>query len=315
VDNAVDMKFEKEKTLKEIADFLGCSFVGPEDMPVTGINEIHKVEPGDIVFVDHPKYYKKALNSKADVILIDKPVEDIPAGKAIIVSASPFDDFNKITLHFSPPKIWTSSVGDNFEIGAGSVVYPNVSIGHQVKIGKNSVVLSGAVLCDYTIIGDDVIVGPNAVIGHDAFYYKKKADGFHKMHSCGRTILQDRVEVGAMTTIDRGVTGDTIIGAGTKIDNQVHIGHDTVIGKNCLFAANVGIAGCVVIEDNVTLWGQVGVTSDITIGANAVVQAQSGVSRSLPGNATYFGSPANEARTVLREMAAVRKLPSIIENL
>jgi UDP-3-O-[3-hydroxymyristoyl] glucosamine N-acyltransferase len=162
---------------------------------------------------------------------------------------------------------------------------------------------------------DDVIVGPNAVIGHSAFYYKKKKDGYHRMHTCGRTILKSRVEIGAMTTIDRGVTGDTIIGEGTKIDNQVHIGHDSVIGKNCLLAANVGVAGCVILEDNVILWGQVGVTSDVTIGENSIVQAQSGVSRSLPANGTYFGSPAGEARTVLREMAAVRRLPGIIENL
>ena len=309
------MKFTSKQTVKSIADFLGCPFVGDGNMPVTGINEIHKVEPGDIVFVDHPKYYKKALTSKADIIIIDKEDVEVPAGKALIISMAPFDDFNRITLHFAPYKVWTSVVGDNFKIDTGSVVHPNVTIGHNVSIGKNSIILSGAVLCDNTIIKDDVVVGPNAVIGHDAFYYKKKKDGYHRMHTCGRTVLENRVEIGAMTTIDRGVTGDTIIGEGTKIDNQVHIGHDSVIGKNCLLAANVGVAGCVIIEDNVILWGQVGVTSDVTIGENAIVLAQSGVARSLAGNATYFGSPAGEARTVLKEMAAVRKLPGIIENL
>lgn len=309
------MKFIQKQTLKGIAEFLNCPFVGEPDMEITGINEIHKVEPGDIVFVDHPKYYKKALNSKADIILINKEVDTIPEGKAIIISLTPFDDFNKITKHFAPFQVWTSNVGANFSIGEGSIIHPNVSIGHHVSIGKNSIILSGAIICDYTIIEDDVVVGPNSVIGHSAFYYKKKPSGYDRMHSCGRTILQSKVEIGACTTIDRGVTGDTIIGEGTKIDNQVHIGHDTVVGKNCLFAANVGIAGCVTIEDNVILWGQVGVTSDVVIGANAVVQAQSGVARSLDGNATYFGSPANDARTVLREMAALRKLPGIIENL
>ena len=308
------MKFTPTQTLKGIADFLGCTFVGEPEMVITGINEIHKVEPGDIVFVDHPKYYKKALTSKADIIIIDKEVEEIPAGKAIIISDAPFDAFNKINLHFSPFKVWTQNVGDNFKIGEGSVVHPNVTIGHNVSIGKNTRILSGAILCDNTIIEDDVVVGPNSVIGHDAFYYKKK-DGYNRMHSCGRVILKSRVEVGAMTTIDKGVTGDTIIGEGTKIDNQVHIGHDTVVGKNCLFAANVGIAGCVIVEDNVILWGQVGVTSDVTLGENTIVLAQSGVARSLAGNATYFGSPAGEARTVLREMAALRKLPGIIETL
>ena len=135
------------------------------------------------------------------------------------------------------------------------------------------------------------------------------------MHTCGRTIIKDRVEIGALTTIDRGVTGDTIIGEGTKIDNQVHVGHDTTIGKDCLFAANVGIAGCVTIQDSVTLWGQVGVVSDITIGHNVTVLGQSGVGNSLEPNKTYFGSPCGEARVKWRELAAFRKLPALLENL
>lgn len=308
------MKLDRTYTLKEIAAFLNAEFEGNPDLQVTGINEIHKVEPGDIVFVDHPKYYKKALNSQADVVLIDQKT-DYPEGKGIIVTETPFDDFNKITRHFSPKKAWTADRGDGFEIGEGSIIHPNVSIGHHVKIGKNCLIHAGVVLGDHTILKDNVEIGPNSVIGHDAFYYKKKADGFHKMHTCGRTILESNVEIGALTTIDRGVSGDTIIGAGTKIDNQVHIGHDTVIGKNCLLAANVGIAGCVVVEDNVTLWGQAGVTSDVVIGENATIGAQAGVSKSLAGNNLYFGSPAAEMRIVMREMAAIRKLPSIIENL
>lgn len=308
------MKFKNKHKLAEIADFLSCPFQGDPDMEITGINEIHKVEPGDIVFVDHPKYYNKALNSAADVIIIDKEVE-FPEGKGIIISKEPFESFNKITKHFSPFREWSSDRGENFEIGKNTIIHPNVVIGHDVRIGSNCMIHAGVILGDNTIIEDNVEVGPNTVIGHDAFYYKKKKDGYHKMHSCGRTILKKNVEIGALSTIDKGVSGDTIIGEGTKIDNQVHIGHDTVIGKNCLLAANVGVAGCVVIEDNVTLWGQVGVTSDITIGENAVVLAQSGIARSLAANMTYFGSPAGEARTVLKEMAALRKLPSILENL
>ena len=135
------------------------------------------------------------------------------------------------------------------------------------------------------------------------------------MHTCGRVIIEDHVEIGALASIDRGVTGDTIIGSGSKLDNQVHIGHDTTIGRNCLFAAQVGIAGCVTIEDNVTLWGQVGVPSDIVIGKGAVVLGQSGISKNLDPEKTYFGSPASEARIRFRELAAIKKLPHIIENL
>lgn len=308
------MKFKNNFTLEEVAAFLKSPFIGDPNLKITGINEIHKIESGEIVFVDHPKYYKKALNSAADVILIDQEVE-VPAGKGIIICKAPFDAFNKITRHYSPDVHWSSQTGTNYSIGENSFVYPNATIGHNVTIGDNCVIHAGAVIGDNTIIGNNVTVGPNAVIGHYAFYYKKKGDQFDRMHTCGRTILEDRVEIGALSTIDRGVTGDTIIGAGTKIDNQVHVGHDTVIGKNCLFAANVGIAGCVIIKNNVTLWGQVGVVSDVTIHDNVTVLGQSGVGNDLEAGKTYFGSPCSEARTKFKELAAFKRLPSIIENL
>ena len=308
------MKFTKTLTLEEVAKFLNATFVGNPQLPITGINEIHKIESGEIVFVDHPKYYKKALESAADVILIDQEVE-VPEGKGIIVCEAPFDAFNQITRHYSPDITWTANQGDDVEIGQDTQIFPNATIGHHVKIGKNSVIHAGAVIGDHTIIGDHVTIGPNAVIGHYAFYYKKKGQEYDRMHTCGRTILEDHVEIGALSTIDRGVTGDTIIGRGTKIDNQVHVGHDTVIGENCLFAANVGIAGCVIIKNNVTLWGQVGVVSDITIHDNVTVLGQSGVGNDLEEGKTYFGSPCGEARTKFKELAAFKRLPSIIENM
>ena len=168
---------------------------------------------------------------------------------------------------------------------------------------------------DNVTIGNNVVVQSNTVLGSHAFYYKHTSNGFDKMHTCGAVILEDNVEIGALCTIDAGVTGTTVIGKGTKIDNHVHIGHDCLIGKNCLFAAQVGIAGCVIIEDDVTLWGQVGVASDLTIGKGAVVLGQSGLSKSIAGNKTYLGSPVGEARMKFRELAAVRKLPVVIEKL
>jgi len=127
--------------------------------------------------------------------------------------------------------------------------------------------------------------------------------------------LRKNTEIGALCTIDAGVSSMTEIGEGTKIDNQVHIGHDTVIGKNCLMAANVGLAGCVTVEDNVTFWGQVGCASDVVIGEGTVVLAQSGIAKSLEGGKTYFGSPCGEVRVKWREIAALRKLPEIIDSL
>ena len=308
------MKLTEAHTLKSIASFLGCEFVGDENHPITGLNEIHRVERGDIVFVDHPKYYDKALKSAATTILIDKKV-DLPEGKALLISPHPFDDYNKLTKHFCPIEYSEDDRGNNNSISPSAVIYPNVFIGNNVQIGAHSIVYPGAVIMDRTIIEDHVIIGPNTVVGSNAFYYKKKPSGYERMHTCGYVHIQQKVELGASCTIDAGVSATTIIGEGSKLDNQVHIGHDTIIGKNCLMAANVGIAGCVEIKDNVTIWGQVGCASDVTIGENVIVLAQSGISKSLAPNKTYFGSPAKDIRLMYREMAALRKLPEILENL
>lgn len=308
------LKLQTPITLQKAAELLGCEFVGDSAQEITGLNEIHVVEPGDIVFVDHPKYYKKALDSAATIILIDKEVE-CPEGKGLLISNSPFDDFNFLTKQFSPFEKWVGDRGKHFVAGKDTIIQPNVTIGHDVTIGDNCVIHSGVIIDDNTIIGNNVIIQSNAVIGSKAFYYKAKPEGRERMHTCGRVILHDHVEIGAMCTIDAGVTGNTTIGESTKIDNMVHIGHDTVVGKNCLFAAQVGIAGCVIIEDNVTLWGQVGVTSGITIGEGVTVSGCAGVSKSLAPKKHYFGVPAEDARQKYREMAAIRQLPKILENL
>jgi UDP-3-O-[3-hydroxymyristoyl] glucosamine N-acyltransferase len=272
------------------------------------------VEEGDLVFVDHPKYYQKALNSAATTILIDQEVE-CPEGKALIISSTPFDDYNRLTRHFSPWKSQNDRIGEKTDIDHTAIIYPGVFIGHNVKIGKNVRIYPGACILDNTTLEDNVIIGPNSVIGHYAFYYKKKPSGYDRMHTCGGVHIHKNAEVGALCTIDAGVSGMTTIGEGTKIDNQVHIGHDTVVGKDCLMAANVGLAGCVRIEDKVTLWGQVGCASDITIGEGAIVLAQSGISKSLEGGNTYFGSPCAEVKEKFREMAALRRLPGLLDKL
>ena len=308
------MKFPKTHTLAEIAALIGAERVGPEDFPVKGMNEIHVVEPGDIVFVDHPKYYDKALQSRATIVLIDKKVP-CPEGKALLISDDPFRDFNRLTNHFRPFRPASAMIDPSAAVGEGTVIQPNAVIGRDVQIGRNCLIQSNVVIHDHCILGDHVIVQSGTVIGSDAFYYKKRPEGFDRMLSGGRVVLEDSVELGALCTIDRGVSGDTRIGKGSKLDNQVHVGHDTVIGERCLIASQTGIAGCVVIEDEVTLWGQVGVTSAIHIGKGALVSAQAGISKSLEGGKSYFGSPAEEARIRMKELVALRQLPSLIDRL
>ena len=301
------MRFLQPYTLKQIATIINAKYVGAKDFPVLGMNEIHVVQAGDIVFVDHPKYYEKALHSKATIVLINKEVE-CPEGKALLISDDPFRDFNKLTDFFKPFQKATALIAPSARIGENTVVQPGTFLGNNVVIGNNCRIHSNVSIYDDCVIGDNVTIHAGTVLGADAFYYKKRPEGFDKLKSGGRVVIEDNVDLGALCTIDRGVTGDTTIKKGTKIDNQVHIGHDTIVGEKCLIASQTGIAGCVVIENEVTIWGQVGITSGITIGEKAVILAQSGISKSLEGGQTYFGYPAGEAREKYKEMSALKQL-------
>ncbi|APQ18895.1 UDP-3-O-(3-hydroxymyristoyl)glucosamine N-acyltransferase [Maribacter hydrothermalis] len=308
------MKFPTTFSLKQIADIISCEYVGQDDYPVLGMNEIHVVEKGDIVFVDHPKYYDKALQSKASIILINKKVT-CPDGKALLLSDDPFKDFNKLTTFFQPFVPCSQSIAATAQIGKNTVVQPNSFIGNNVVIGDNCIIHSNVSIYDNCIIGNNVTIHAGSVLGADAFYYKKRPEGFDKLISGGRVVLKDNVDIGALCTIDRGVTGDTTIGFGTKLDNQVHVGHDTVIGEKCLIASQTGIAGCVIIEDEVTLWGQVGTNSGITIGSKAVIMGQTGVTKSVKGGRSYFGTPIEESREKLKQLAYIKKIPEIIKKM
>ncbi len=308
------MKFPAPVSVKWLADLIQAEVSGNISATVSGINEIHKVEQGDLVFVDHPKYYDKCLNSDASCIIINTKEVTIPEGKTIFIVAEPFEAYLKIVTHFRPFTAAEKSVSDDVLVGEGSVIMPNVFIGKEVRIGKNCVIHPNVSLLDYTNIGDNVVIQAGCVIGSDAFYYNTKKDRavwYKRMQSCGSVVIENDVEIGAGCTIDRGVTAETRIGAGTKMDNMVHIGHDTTVGKNCLFAAQVGIAGGTIIEDGVTLWGQVGVSKTLTIGANAVVLAQSGVPSSLAGGKTYFGYPAEDASIKRRELVWIKRIPEL----
>ncbi len=311
------MQFPSPVSLQWIAEFINAKLVGNSSIPSTGINELHKVENGDLVFVDHPKYYDKCLNSAASFIIINKETE-VPEGKALLIVDNPFEAYCKIVNHFRPFEPATKMISDSAVIGEGSFIYPGTFIGHHVSIGKNCVIHPNVSIMDHCIIGDNVIIQAGSVIGSDGFYYNTKKDRelwYKRMPSCGRVIIEDNVEIGAGCTIDRGVSHDSVIGKGTKMDNMIHIGHDTVTGKNCLIAAQVGIAGVVTLEDGVTLWGQVGVNKTLTIGANAVIYAQSGVGKDTEGGKVYFGSPIEDAKEKMKELVWVKRIPILWEKV
>lgn len=311
------MKLQKPVPVSWIAEFIQAKIIGNPSFLATGINEIHKVQKGDISFVDYEKYYEASLNSAASIILIDKEVP-FPDGKVLLITPDPFTSYVKLVKHFRPFKPSDQMISDSAVIGEDTILQPNVFIGHDVKIGKGCIIHPNVTIYDHAVIGDRVIIHAGAIIGADAFYFKKRAGlelSYDKLESCGRVVIEDDVEIGAGATVDRGVSGDTLIGKGTKLDNLVHIGHGAIIGKNCLFAAQVGIGGKAIIEDNVTLWGQVGVSKDLLIESNTVVLAQSGVPSSLKGGKVYFGYPAEEARYKRRELAWIKRIPEIWEKV
>ena len=276
------MKFNEPISLKDLAGFLGASYTGDPEHIIEGMNEIHMVEAGDLTFVDHPKYYDKALNSEATTVLINKDVE-CPPGKGLIISDDPFVDFNKVGMKYRPFVPATTMVSPSAEIGEGTVIQPGAFIGNNVKIGKNCLIHPNAVVYDHCVLGDEVVLHSGGIIGADGYYFQKRKGETLKFKSVGRVVLGNHVEVGAKTTIDSGVTGDTVVGDYTRYYNHVKVGHDTQIGRYCLIGAFTAIAGVTKIKDNVILWANVVVDKDLVIGEGTVMLATSGTDISLEG--------------------------------
>jgi len=311
------MQFPSPVSINWIATFIDATIIGNDTLAATGINELHKVEKGDLVFVDHPKYYTTCINSAASFIIINK-ITECPEGKALLIVENPFEAYCKIVNHFNPFTPATKLISDSAVVGEGTFIYPGAFIGNRVSIGSNCIIHPNVSIMDNCIIGNNVVIQAGTVIGSDAFYYNSKKNRdiwYKKMPSCGRVVIEDDVEIGAGCTIDRGVSHDTRLGKGTRFDNMIHVGHDTVFGKNCLVAANVIIAGCVTIKDGVTIWGGCIINKTLTIGENAVLLGRTGVGKDLPGNITYFGAPAQEARAAQRELIWIKRIPELWEKV
>ncbi len=308
------MKFKEPLSVKQIAEWTGCEVIGDATTFAEGLNEIHNVQTGDITFVDHEKYYDFTLKSAASFVIINKKVE-APAGKTLLFTENPFAAYNLLAEKFRPDLCQEKPIAASAQIAGGCTIYPNVFIGEKVKMGKGCIIHPNVTIYAYTEIGENVIIHANSTIGADAFYYKRHKTHYEKMHTAGKVVIEDNVEIGAGTTIDAGVSEDTVIGKGTKIDDQVHIGHDVKIGENCIIAGQVGIAGNTKIGNRVTLYGKAAINKNIEIGDDAVVMATTAVPNSLEGGKTYIGYPAVEARTFARQVAIIKKLPELWEKL
>lgn len=292
----------------------------------------------DAAYMDNPKYVAALAATSAGICFVSpRFAERVPAGTVALVTPAPYHAFARLLSTFHPQALRPGSmfgaagvapgafvhatarleadvtvdpgavIGPGAEIGAGTVIGPHAVIGPQVRIGRQCSIGAGSTL-QCALIGNRVIIHPGVRIGQDGFGFAMGPKGHMKVPQVGRVIVQDDVEIGASSCIDRGASRDTVIGEGTKIDNLVQIGHNCVIGRHCVIVSQVGIAGSSTLEDFVVLGGQVGLAGHLTIGMGAQVAAQSGVAGDVPRGARYGGSPAQPALAWARETALLKQL-------
>ncbi len=299
------MKFSKPLTISEIATLTCSEVIGDPDIMISGMNEIHKVESGDLMFVDNEKYFNKSLQSKASAVLINKKI-DPPPGKVLLYHTQPFDAYNELAWYFRPSLPLNESISSLAVIDPSVILEPGVIVGPYVRIGAGSYIQANSYIGSFTEIGEKVTIQPGCIIGSDAYYFNKKNGEYKTWRSIGRVIIEDEAEIGAASTVVRGVSGDTIIGRGSRLDCQVHIGHGSVVGKHCLIAAQTALAGKVIIGDYVIIYGQVGIAQGLKIGDHAILLAKTGVSKDLQGNQIYYGVPAQPVREAYKQLATLR---------
>jgi UDP-3-O-[3-hydroxymyristoyl] glucosamine N-acyltransferase len=327
-------------TIAEIVALTGAK-PGPGvelERRIRDVAPLDTAQPHDVTFLDNSKYLGLLAETRAGVCLLSPRFESAaPASLAVLVTAQPYAAFVNVARALFPEALRPASlfqsgdspqaaqihptarlesgvtidplavIGPRAEIGAGTLIGAGAAIGPDVAIGRNCVIGAGSTI-QHGLIGDRVIIHPGARIGQDGFGYLPSPRGHKKIPQTRRVIIQDDVEIGANSTIDRGSTRDTVIGEGTKIDNLVQIGHNVSIGRHCLIIAQVGISGSVVVGDYVMLGGQAGIADHARIGAAAVIGAQSGVMSDVPAGARWGGTPAQPGRDWFRGVAAVRRL-------
>ena len=329
------------KTLQEICEFVGGELQGDGNIEIQGVSGIKEALQGEITFVANSKYRSEMSRTRASAIIVSEDM--VSADKPTIRVKNPYFAFVRVLEMFSWRKrtqvhygIHGTAVigenvslgervsiqahvviGDNVEIGDDTIVGPLCYIGNDTQVGQGVLIYPNVTIREEISIGDRVIIHSGAVIGSDGFGFAKVSDRHHKIPQIGTVIVEEDVEIGANTTIDRATmtNGATIIKRGTKIDNLVQVAHNVVIGEDCLLAGQVGIAGSVEIADRVTLAGQAGVAGHLKIDANTVVAAKAGVTKDISGNQFVSGFPAVEHTRDLRMMAALSRLPETLSTI
>lgn len=327
----------QRKSLKELADYLGGRVIGDDSLYVDGLAPLDAAGPDKITFLANPRYAAKVATTEAAAVLMAPGGESY--GRNIIELDNPYLGFAKLlTLFYTKthPPIGVMPevvVGTGVVFGEDISVYPGAIIGNNVTLGDRVLIYPGAVLYDGVSIGDDSVIHanvvvrercrigkrcklqPGAVIGSDGFGYAPDGASYYSIPQIGVVVLEDDVEIGANTTVDRAALEVTLIRRGTKLDNLVQVAHNCQIGEDCMIVSQVGIAGSSKIGNHVTLAGQVGVVGHVSIGDNVIVGAQGGVPGSLDGNAYYSGSPAMPHKEWLKTMGTLPKLPEMRKKI
>lgn len=328
-----------EKTSAEIADLVGGKLEGDPSVRVTGVAGIRDAQPGHVSFLEHPRYVDALKCTQASVLLLSSEIE-APPGKVVIRVAHPSQAFGKLVESISPKPITfpkgihpkahvspsskvnpTASIGpfavieDGAEVGANTVIGAGCYIGHEAKIGDNCFFYSNITIRERCTVGNRVIIHPGAVVGSDGFGYDLVGGKYKKIPQVGIVQIDDDVELGANTTIDRGRFGKTWIKSGVKIDNLVQVAHNVIINENTAIAAQAGISGSTIIGKNVRIAGQVGIVGHIHVGDGSILGAQSGVNHDVPEGQFMFGYPAQEHKEAMKTHANIRRLPYLVAKV
>ena len=304
----------------EIAQRSGAEHHGPEAV-VHGLNEIHRVQTGDLTFVDHPKYYRKTLSSAASVVLINRLPDDLASltegqTPTLLIHPRPFDVYDDLVREYRPPYVLSATVAPSAVVHPSAVLEPGVVLGPNVYVGARSVIGANAVVYGPTKIGSNARIGAGCIIGELAFYFQTRSQPAdqtdrplrRRWATGGEVSIGNHADIGAQCVVARGVSSTTRIGDGCKLDAACMIGHGAVLGRDCLLAAHVGMAGKSSLGERVVLYGQTGVAQNCHVGDDAVCLGRTGVSKSIPGGKVYNGYPVQEAREWLHDIARLRRM-------
>ena len=331
------MKF----TAQQIAGILEGDVIGNPDVEVFNLSKIEEGFEGALTFLANPKYTPHIYTTKASITIVNKSFEPenilsttlIKVDDAYLAFSKILEFYNQAKLNKhgieQPSFISTSAkygeglyvgafsyIGDNVVLGDNVKIFPNSYIGDNVTLGNNTIIFSGAKIYSESIIGNNCVVNSGAIIGADGFGFAPNEEGgYSKIPQIGNVVIEDFVDIGAATTIDRATLGSTIIKKGVKLDNQIQIAHNVEVGENTVIAAQTGIAGSTKIGKNCKIGGQVGIAGHITIGDNVRVQAQSGIGRNVKDNEMLQGSPAIKLSDYNKAYVHFKNLPSIVKNI